>query len=73
VGWDGAKIKLVLCREEKRLVLPLLVILVVAALANAIRHELDVKPSLLASQTSLHLLCSKCFVERSLDRSVFSR
>jgi hypothetical protein len=49
VGWDGAKIKLVLCREEKRFVLPLLVILVVAALANAICYELNVEPTLLAT------------------------
>jgi hypothetical protein len=73
VVWDGAKIKLVLCGEEKRLVLPLLVILVVATPANAVRHEFDVEPTLLATQASPHLLCGKCFVKLTFDRNVFGR
>jgi hypothetical protein len=47
--WDGAKLKLILCGEDEGFVLPFLVVLVVAALANAIRHELDVEPTLLAT------------------------
>jgi hypothetical protein len=73
LGWDGAKIKLVLCGEEKGFVLPLLVILVMTALANAVCHEFDVEPTFLATQASLHLLCGKRFVEFSFDHEVFGQ
>jgi hypothetical protein len=73
LGWDGAKIKLVLCGEEKRFVLPLLIILVMTALANAVCHEFYVEPTLLATQASLHLLCGKRFVELSFNRHVFGQ
>jgi hypothetical protein len=41
------------------------------AVANAVRHEFDVEPTLLATQASLHLLCGKRFVELSFRRHVF--
>jgi hypothetical protein len=69
--WNRPKIEVVCSGKVKRLVLPLLVILVVTPLAYTIRHELDVEPSLFAAGASFHLLSGKCLVEFSLDRYVF--
>jgi hypothetical protein len=73
VVWDRPKVEVVGSREEERLVLSPLVVLVVASLADTITHQLDVKPPLLAPRTSLHLLCSKRLVKLSLDSNVFWR
>jgi hypothetical protein len=73
VVWDRPKVEVVGSREEERLVLSPLVVLVVASLADTITHQLDIKPPLLTPRTSLHLLCSKRLVELSLDGNVFRR
>jgi hypothetical protein len=72
--WSGTdpKVEVVGSREEERLVLSPLVVLVVASLADTITHQLDIKPPLLTPRTSLHLLCSKRLVKLSLvDSNVF--
>src|SRR5690349_7490408 len=61
VVWDRPKVEVVSRGEEERLVLSLLVVLVVASLADAVGLELDVEPPLLATRASLHLLRGKCF------------
>jgi hypothetical protein len=66
-----AKIQLILGRKEERLILALLIILVVATLADPICLQLHVKPSLLAAGAVLHLLGGECLVEFRFDGEVF--
>jgi hypothetical protein len=68
---DTAKIQLILSRIEERLILSLLIILVMAALANPVCPWRHVKPPLLAAHAISHLLGGKCLVEFPLDGKVF--
>ena len=68
---NTAKIQLILSRIEERLIPSLLIILIMAALANPVCPWHHVKPPLFAAHAISHLLGGKCLVEFPLDGKVF--
>jgi hypothetical protein len=66
-----AKVQIILGRKKERLILALLIILVVATLANPIRFRLHVEPPLFTARAILHLLGSECLVKFRFDGKVF--
>ena len=68
--WDRPEVE-VIGRRKERLVLSLLVVLVMASLADTIRFQLGIEPPLLATRASLRLFRSDRFVETPFDRNVF--
>jgi hypothetical protein len=64
-------LQLILSRIEERLIPSLLIILIMAALANPVYPWHHVKPPLFATHAISHLLSGKCLVEFPLDGKVF--